>query len=195
MKSGVVMNANHVSNSIVSDIVTEINSIWIQASIQFDLIDVRRPEGVSNEQLDMLRYLTIADRNETVIEREMRLEAYRKLTTGHTKPRDDSLNVYIIPYAGITHQGNAMGRGISVMVGAYTDKISRGKNPPQKATIREERPFVKGSISRTIAHELGHTFNLNHTTQGLMSSKGYILSKEEARKAIRTVKILSNSLI
>ncbi|NBR43189.1 MAG: hypothetical protein EBU04_10175, partial [Verrucomicrobia bacterium] len=78
----------------------------------------------------------------------------------------------------------------------WTDKASRGLNPPVKTLLSEKEPFKVGSLARTIAHEIGHTLGLNHPKSSsgvaqLMSGGGYVLTPAEittARKIAQAIK-------
>ena len=48
------------------------------------------------------------------------------------------------------------------VVGIWSNKHNRGGNP-EKTLLKENHDlFVRGSLSRTISHELGHVLNLTH---------------------------------
>jgi hypothetical protein len=106
-------------------------------------------------------------------------------------------NVYLLPYIGATYQGYAQLGGTQVVVGAWTDKPSRGEKPPVKTLLVEPEPMKFGSLARTIAHELGHNLGLSHPDKSEVSAvgrlmggakQGYGLTPEEIAKARQTAR-------
>ena len=72
------------------------------------------------------------------------------------------INVYFFPYIGQTLQGVATLGGRRVLVGVWSDKASHGKRAPEKTLLTEAEPMVRGSLGRTLGHELGHALTLVH---------------------------------
>ena len=108
-------------------------------------------------------------------------------------------NVYLLPYIGSTYQGYAALGGRQVVAGVWTDKPSRGKQPPEKCLLVEPGEFKQGSFSRTVAHELGHILGLKHPAPNtppfhlLMGGNhpGNDLTAEEKALALKTAADLS----
>lgn len=57
----------------------------------------------------------------------------------------------------------------------WTDKPSRGRKPPQQVKLLEPQPFAVGSLSRTIAHELGHIVGLRHPNKAQQTRFGRLM--------------------
>ena len=178
---------------ITGPVLAEVNRIWAPANIQFS------PEQVSEEALlkpENFEELVAVFQNtsreaEKTGDIDRRVPSARSLfDPEHRLPR--ALNVYLLPYIGLTLQGFARLEGTLAVVGVWTDKASRGKNPPVRALLVEAEPMVVGSLARTIAHELGHNLGLLHPDRGgvawvgrLMggAKEGYALAPEEIAKA------------
>jgi hypothetical protein len=111
------------------------------------------------------------------------------LELGRENPK--AVNIYVIPYLGVTSQGVALGHQNRVIVGQWTDKPSNGRNPPVKCLLVERGDFKCGSLGRTIGHELGHLLGLGHPAKKtppfhrLMggSEPGYDLTETEKATA------------
>ena len=94
----------------------------------------------------------------------------------------DLFHIYLFPFIGNTSQGNAMrGYNFHSIVGIWSNKHNGGGNP-EKTLLKEDHDlFVRGSLSRTISHELGHVLNLTHgqCDDCLMKGRGYGITQEQ----------------
>ena len=95
------------------------------------------------------------------------------LDPAHRHP--GALNVYLLPFIGSTYQGYATLGGNVAVIGVWTDKRSGGKKPPVKTVLVEPEPMKRGSLARTIAHELGHNLTLVHPDKSLKSDIGRLM--------------------
>jgi hypothetical protein len=160
---------------LASAVMPELNRIWRPAGIAFEL-----------EQAVHVPSLHPAGRSELIAQLA---EAQRDMD-GHADPRrvrwlgelldfsqegDQVINVHLVPYLGQTSQGVALPRLRRVLVGEWTDKPSRARLQPERCRLVEEEPFRQGSLSRTLAHELGHVLGLGHPERSERSEHGRLM--------------------
>lgn len=173
---------------ITGPIIQELNRIWKPANIQFSIESatvkpVRQPKNFADICQDIANF----KRGDEVTKGNQRIEMIDQLLDPkHHNPR--SLNVYLLPYLGGTYQGYATLGGNNAVVGVWSDKYSKGKKPPIKTLLVEPEPMKRGSLTRTIAHEIGHNLTLQHPDKSVITKEGrlmggsvhgYALSKEE----------------
>jgi hypothetical protein len=183
---------------IESTILPTVNRIWESSGISFVAEKVLQSKALNTYDKEKLIHdIVNAHRNKQGKSDPTRIDKLKKLINWN-QHNDKAINVYLVPYLGETSQGNASRRDRRIFLGQYTDKASRAKLPPKKFQLLEPRPFKEGSLSRTVAHEIGHILGLRHPhrkTQKvfnrLMGGKrtGYLLTQEEienSRKLART---------
>ena len=115
----------------------------------------------------------------------------------------NNFHIYLYPFIGNTSQGNAMRRnrdtgnflGFHTVIGTWTNKHNRGGIPERFKIVEDWDKWTKikrGSLSRTIAHELGHVLLLGHNQcegnclMGPIRGKGkqgYKLTNKQIRRA------------
>jgi hypothetical protein len=149
-KRGVTMSTWITEDEVRDRVLPEVNRIWQPAGIEFVLEGVVVQPGAD-----------VPDRDGV-----LRAIARSKRSKPGT-PQDPGnhpaiLNVHLFPYLGQTFQGFADLGGTHAVLGLWTDKPSKGQDPPQKVLLVEEGPFRIGSLARTCAHELGHNLTLRH---------------------------------
>jgi hypothetical protein len=179
-------------------VLTELNRIYKPANIQF-VIERAQVEPLlkPNDFAELLKIVENSKRGQIVPFGPARQESIWKLIDRAQKhPR--FYNVYLFPYVGMKHQGFAKKiESTEAVVGVWTDKPSRGEEPPVKTLLVEAEPKKVGSLARTIAHELGHNLGLDHPDETEVSdigrlmggsNNGYSLTPEEIAKARQTLK-------
>lgn len=182
-----------VSEQDIQDVVLpEINRIWRVANIQFYSESVFTTDFLNppNKQ-HLIASIVNAQRDAMGKSDAKRIKKLNQLIdwkNHHTT----AINIYLVPYLGEKSQGHAKAKMNRVFVTQWTDKMIARGEPPIKFALVEPLPFKQGSLSRTIAHEVGHILGLKHPDKSiqtefglLMGGKkpGYSLTSEEIIKA------------
>jgi hypothetical protein len=194
---GVEMTHWLTPEMIAKTVMPEVNRIWSAARIEWTLSGVSPATTRSENRTDTIACLLTAGRDSEGHGDPQRI---RKLQSVLNLEQEDAraVNVYVVPYLGRTLQGNASPRQKRVILGQWTDKPSRGKRPPERCLLVENGEFRQGSLSRTVAHELGHILGLSHPPRSarplhrLMggSDPGIDLTDEEKATARKTAALL-----
>lgn len=198
----------------------EVNLIWKQANVEFyveSIVEHRNQGSVEDISYVILAKRTPDSNGKNRSDPNRIPRIYNCFDSSKHHPVIQ--NVYFFNFTGNTSQGYAgiPGRPGSpylesnyVVVGIWTNKSNNG-GPPIRGEITERQPapnagvaaalklappqgqnyFRKGSIGRTVAHELGHNLELPHgqdrtnygRLMGGVSGHGYRLTPDEVNKA------------
>ncbi len=179
---------------ITQVIMPEVNRIWAPAKITFTLDQVvlsKSPD--SSQKQSLIRGIVNSHRDEKGRSDPKRIKKLNKLIDW-SMHRPEVINIYLVPYLGEKSQGNAKSETKRIFVGQWTDKKVQSTQGPEKFQLVEQGAFKKGSLSRTVAHEIGHILGLKHPDRAsehefnrLMGGKkaGYALTSEELQTARR----------
>jgi len=193
--SGLVME-NWVSPKDIEEIIMpEVNAIWSQANIKWVIESIITESVVKGQSYEeSIAFIASTKRDSAGHSDSDRLPHLYSLMQPKNMSKAEELDknlfhIYLFPFIGNTSQGNAMRPfNWSTVVGTWTNKFNRGGTPEKAILIEDHNAFKRGSLSRTIAHEIGHVLNLQHNeceTDCLMGGKsqGYLLTKEQIETA------------
>lgn len=193
-KDGLVMRSWLTEQAIRHTVLPEVNRIWARADIAFELESVVRASALAPPDRDRLvRHIVGAHRNSDGESDPARIRSLQRLVD-FSGEHPSAVNVWFVPYLGEASQGNTRRKLRRVFVGEWSDKASKGRQRPEKFQLIESAPMHKGSLSRTVAHELGHVLGLGHPDKGsqqvfglLMGGRraGYDLTRDEIETARR----------
>ena len=184
--SDLVMNKNGQQmaswvgqNDINNAVLPEVNAIWRPAGIQFDLVCIRHSRSLQPPQRQrLLEGITKARRDADGKSDPGRIKKLKKLID-FSDQSPDAINIYFVPYLGEKSQGHAKRKRRHIFIGQWSDKKTYG-GPPKKFQLTEPRPFKEGSISRTLAHELGHVLGLKHPNKKVQREYGLLMGGKKA---------------
>ncbi|MEO9513511.1 MAG: hypothetical protein ABJN84_04530 [Flavobacteriaceae bacterium] len=177
-------------DDVTETIMPELNTIWEKAGVYWKLESIIEENVVKSDTYqESLVYIVNAKRDADGRSDPERLpHLYGLMQPEHRSAAEqlgkNLFHIYLFPFIGNTSQGNAMsGFGYHSVVGTYTNKHNGGGVPEKTLLTESQSSFNRGSLSRTIAHEIGHVLNLNHNEcssnclMGGISSDGYVLTE------------------
>ncbi|MDA7769618.1 GDSL-type esterase/lipase family protein [Porticoccaceae bacterium] len=178
-------------DNIIETVLPELNDIWQQAGIQWTLEtifleSIKTYDGYQND----IQYIVDSQRDGEGTSDPERLPRLYNLMQPDNRSSDEELDgnlfhIYIFPFIGNTSQGNAMSSfGWHSVVGSWSNKHNDGGIPEKNLLIEAQQNFVRGSLARTIAHELGHVLSLRHDCEEcLMHAQGYDINDIQTQAA------------
>jgi hypothetical protein len=199
--SGVSMNSWVTPRDVNEVIMPELNKIWSQANIVWSIESIIEENLVTfKDDSVAICYIINSKRDSEGHSDKQRLPYLYSLMqpqyrSEKSKVDSNLFHIYLFPFIGNTSQGNAMKRfDRHAVVGIWSNKHNGGK-APEKTLLKEDHDLWKrGSLSRTIAHELGHVLSLTHNQCSicLMTGSGYMITSEQIeisrKEAIRRLK-------
>lgn len=185
--SGVNMNSWVTPEDVTKTIIPEVNSIWEQADITWVLESIVEEDVVKTATYqESVNYVVNATRDSEGRSDPDRLpHLFSMMQPEHMSKTDEIgknlFHIYLFPFIGNKSQGNAMiPYGGHTVLGTWTNKHNGGGTPEKRQLTENQNSFDRGSLSMTIAHEVGHILNLWHNQCGnsrcLMDSNGYSMT-------------------
>ena len=193
--SGVIMGSWVTSNDVMEIIVPEINTIWEQADIKWIIESIVEEDVVKGDNYEeSIIFIASTKRDSEGHSDPARLPHLFSLMQPEYMSTADELgenlfHIYLFPFIGNTSQGNAMSNfNYHSVVGTWTNKHNGGGLPEKTLLTEDHSSFDRGSLSRTISHEIGHVLDLNHNecnSDCLMGggSSGYSLTEGQITHA------------
>ena len=185
-----------VSVSDVTDtIIVEINAIWQQADIHWLIESIIEEDVVKDDTYEeSIAFIANTKRDSEGHSDPARLPHLYSLMQPQYMSTADEIgknlfHIYLFPFIGNTSQGNAMRDfNFHSVVGTWTNKHNGGGIPEKTLLTENQNLFNRGSLSRTISHEIGHVLNLHHNecnSNCLMGggSSGYSLTDAQIAAA------------
>lgn len=182
-------------SDVTETIVPEINAIWEQADIRWIVESIIEEDVVKHDTYEAsINFIVNTKRDSEGRSDPARLPHLYALMQPQYRSKANQLgenlfHIYLFPFIGNTSQGNAMRSfDFHSVVGTWTNKHNGG-GIPEKTLLTENRSsFIRGSLSRTISHEIGHVLNLRHNecnSNCLMGggSDGYSLTNAQITTA------------
>ncbi len=194
--TGTAMNSWVASKDVEETIIPEINKIWEQAGVLWKIESIIEEDVVKgNSYEESINFIVHTKRDSNGNSDPARLPHLFSLMQPQNMSKEEELgknlfHIYLFPFIGNTSQGNAMrGFNFHSVVGTWTNKFNGGGIPEKTLLTENQSSFDRGSLSRTISHEIGHVLNLSHNKCGFgclmggTESDGYFLSDDQKIKA------------
>lgn len=194
--TGLIMDSWVSSTDIIETILPEVNAIWEQADIVWKLESIIEEDVVKTSTYsESINFLVNTKRDANGNSDPARLPHLFALMQPQYMSKEEELgknlfHIYLFPFIGNTSQGNAMsGFNYHSVVGTWTNKHNGGGIPEKTLLAENQSSFKRGSLSRTISHEIGHVLNLRHNEcnynclMGGNISDGYLLTENQIIKA------------
>lgn len=193
--SGISLDSWLTPEDVSETVIPEINAIWDQAKIEWDIESVIEEDVVKDAYYEQsINFIANCVRDEAGHADPERLPLLYSMMQPQYRSKADELDrnlfhLYIFPFVGNTSQGNAMKDfNWHCVVGSWSNKHNGGGTPEKTFLVEYHNEFVRGSLARTASHELGHVLNLQHnqcTYNCLMGgdSDGYLLTKAQVTEA------------
>ena len=185
---GIMMNSWVTSDDFDNIIIKEVNKIWSQANIYWEIESIIEENIIKHKKYqESINFIANTERDANGKSNPERLIHLYDLMDPNNKSTNheldtDLFHIYLFPFIGNKSQGSAMRKyGFHSVVGTWSNKHNNGGVPEQTLLIEDQDSFYRGSLSRTIAHELGHVLNLTHEQcfNCLMKGKGYGITQEQ----------------
>lgn len=185
--SGERLNCWVTKRDVEKSILPQLNEIYKRANIIWKIESIIEEDIVKFDGYrHSIEYVLNTNRNSRGKSDPNRLaHLYNMMQERYRSPEEklkgNLFHIYLFPFIGNTSQGNSMRRfGYHTVAGIWSNKYSQTNKPVKRKLTEDLNNFEIGSLTQTIAHELGHVLELEHegqagTNGNLMYSRGYQL--------------------
>lgn len=184
---------------IQKSVMPQLNKIYKSSNIEWQVESIIEENIVkSKDNLNSIECILNATRDIRSLRKSLN-HLYKLIQNKYkSAPRQlkgNEFHIYLFPFTGNTLQGTVLSH--NTVVGVWSNKYTKGKKPVKRKLTEDLDDFVVGSLTQTIAHELGHVLGLGHKGKSgvngnLMRSQGYSLEewqieimRREAHKRIK----------
>lgn len=180
-----------VSETDVSRVVIpEVNRLWQPAGIQVELLSVTsQPALTPPDRPALIHQIAEAKRNAEGESDPARIDAYYQLID-FSAATPDAVTVVLVPYLGEKSQGNTRRKLKRILVTQWTDKGKGTSGELRRFALTESGEYRQGSLSRTVAHELGHVLGLKHPDKSTQTAFGLLMGGRKPGERLTQTEIL-----
>ncbi len=170
-------------------VIPEVNRLWAPAGIRVTPVTIEtRPALAPPERAALVAGIAVSQRDAEGESDPARIDAYNRLID-FSGEAPGVVTVVLVPYLGEDSQGNTRRKLRRVLVAQWTDKGRGAEGALRRFELAETGPFRQGSLSRTVAHELGHVLGLDHPDKASQTEFGLLMGGRKPGERLTAAEI------